>query len=167
MPLGVVVERREGASRWQRWSWRAVAVLPGAPAASWRELARGDGWIRWHAATLALTLHRKETEGYRVNLASRTPAVYVVLRPAVDGGGLVPVRVTASAFDAQDHLDSSEDQVDPVPMPEALAAWVQGYAQRHHVEEPFRKRRRERFNPAESGFGRPPPVALRKDRRRG
>jgi hypothetical protein len=53
MPLGVVVERREIVNRWQRHVWRAVAVIPGAPeAVSWRELRRGESWVRYHAATL-------------------------------------------------------------------------------------------------------------------
>ena len=81
MPLGVVVERRELDNRWQRWAWKAVAVIPGAPPVEeWRELVRGERFVRWHAATLLLELHRAETEAYRVNLSGRSPAVYVVLR---------------------------------------------------------------------------------------
>jgi hypothetical protein len=64
MPLGVVVERRELDNRWQRFAWKPVAVIPGAaPVTEWRELMRGEGFVRWHAATLPLELHRKETEG--------------------------------------------------------------------------------------------------------
>ena len=58
MPLGVVVERRELDNRWQRFAWKPVAVIPGAPPITgWRELARGERFVRWHAATLtALTI---------------------------------------------------------------------------------------------------------------
>src|SRR5690606_37958427 len=69
MPLGVVVERREIDNRWQPFAWKAVAVIPGAPPVeAWRELERGERFVRWHAATLPLELHRAETEAYCVNL---------------------------------------------------------------------------------------------------
>ena len=41
MPLGVVVERRETANRWQKVAWQAVDVLPGAPAMTLVEVADG------------------------------------------------------------------------------------------------------------------------------
>src|SRR5688572_11435120 len=107
MALGVVVERREIDNRWQRWSWKAVAVIPGAPPVdAWRELVRGDRFVRWHAATLPLELHRAETEAYRVNLSGRSPAIYVVLRNVESsertaGNDVAPFTVTASPYDAE------------------------------------------------------------------
>ena len=38
MPLGVVLRRTPGATRWVRHAWRAVAVLPGAGPADGRVL---------------------------------------------------------------------------------------------------------------------------------
>lgn len=146
MPLGVVVERREIDNRWQRFAWKPVAVIPGAPpVGEWRELVRGERFVRWHAATLPLELHRKETEGYRYNLSAKAPAIYVVLRPQ-DGGPheVAPFLVTASPYEAECYLD---DIVEAVPMPDGLIAWVQDFVQRHHVDEPFRKRKRDRIDP--------------------
>lgn len=146
MPLGVVVERRELDNRWQRWAWRPVAVLPGAPpVAEWRELMRGERVVRWHAATLPLQLYRTDTEAYRANLSGKVPAIYVGLRP--EGGGtdrLAPFLVTASPYEAQYYPD---ELVEPVPMPDGLIAWVQAFVDRHHVDEPFRKRKRDRLEP--------------------
>lgn len=155
MPVGVVVERREIDNRWQRWSHRPVAVIPGAPAtAEWRELERGQGFQRWHAATLSLELHRKDTEAYRVNLSGQRPVVYVVMRPdlsaAADGPPLSPFRVTASAYEAQDHMDG-DDLVEGVTMPAGVVAWVQAFIDRHHVEQPFIKRRRDGQDPEAFG----------------
>ena len=146
MPLGVVVERREIDNRWQRYAWKPVAVIPGAPPVeAWRELIRGERFVRWHAATLALELHRKETEGYRYNLSARVPAVYVVLRPQDDSPHEVaPFLVTASPYEAECFAD---DLVEAVPMPDGLIAWVQEFVDRHHVDEPFRKRKRDRVDP--------------------
>jgi hypothetical protein len=144
MPLGVVVERRELDNRWQRWSWKPVAVLPGAPPVDeWRELVHGERFVRWHAATLPLQLHRAETEGYRANLSGKMPAIYVILREQSGGEHeYAPVLVTASPYEASSY---AEDIVEPVPMPEGLAAWVQGFVDRHHIDEPFEKRKRDKL----------------------
>jgi hypothetical protein len=164
MRLGVVVERRELHNRWQRWSWRPVAVIPGAAEiTAWHELARAEGVVRWHAATLPLLLHRKETEGYRVNLSSVQPAVYAVLRPvpperprangAAHEHEVEPFRVTASAYEAQDHMDG-DDIIEAVPMPAGVIAWVQAFIDRHHVDQPFIKRKRKRHDPDQISFAR-------------
>lgn len=146
MPLGVVVERRELDNRWQRFAWQPVAVLPGAPPVTeWRELMRGERFVRWHAATLPLELHRKETEGYRYNLSGKVPAIYVGLRAQRDDPDrFAPFLVTASPYEAQYYPD---ELVEPVPMPDGLIAWVQAFVDRHHVDEPFRKRKRDRLEP--------------------
>ncbi len=82
MSAGVVLERRKIDSPWQDYAWYPVAVIPGAPPVTeWRVLRHGEGWVHYHAGTLEIELHRKETEGYRVNLAQAQPRVFVVLRP--------------------------------------------------------------------------------------
>ena len=88
MPLGVVIERREIDNPWQSVSWRAVAVIPGAPEIDEaRQLRNGPGWVQYHAATLALELHRSDTEGYKHNISDEgAPMVYVVLRFDDDEG---------------------------------------------------------------------------------
>lgn len=147
MPLGVVVERRQIDNPWQDHEWRPVAVIPGAgPVDGWRQLNSGAGWTQYHAATLPLELHRKETEAYRTALAENPPVLYVVLRPGeeADEPEVVPFLVTASPYEAQDYLDSGDDIVEPVLMPDAVVAWVQVFVDKHHVDEPFHKRRRRR-----------------------
>jgi Protein of unknown function (DUF3305) len=164
MPLGVVVERRELDNPWQRWAWKAAAVLPGAPPVeAWRELVRGERFVRWHAATLPLQLHRAETEAYRVNLAGRSPAIYVVLRKVqpserTAGNDVAPFAVTASPYDAEGYMEG-EDLVEVAPMPEGLIAWVQAFVERHHVDQPFVKRKRKRVKGEELG-GDPPANGL-------
>lgn len=172
MPLGVVVERREIDNRWQPWAWKAVAVLPGAPPVeAWRELARGERFVRWHAATLPLELHRAETEAYRVNLSGRAPGIYVVLRQTrpserTAGNEVAPFLVTASPSEAEGYLQG-DDLVEAAPMPEALAAWVRAFVERHHVDQPFVKRKRKRIKGEEQGGdprgngASPPPVRQR------
>lgn len=158
IPLGVVVRRTPGVTRWARHAWKPVAVLPGAPPADWR-LLREDGEAReYHAATVALELHRAEVEAYQVSLAMTPASVFVVLRAADSREAPHEVQVhsaTASAYEAQDYLDSGEEIVEAVPMPEGLEAWVRDFVDRHYEETTFVKRRRDRkrVDLSEDGIG--------------
>lgn len=158
MPVGVVIRRSPGTGRWARWAWKVVDVLPGAPPADWRVLREDGNVTEYHAATLPLTLHRRETEAYRVALAMEPPSVYVVLRPAEpedgSGGDYTVFLVTASSFEAQDYTDSGEEMVEQVPAPPGLVAWIRDFVAEHHVEEAFRKRRRDRVDTDLSEDGR-------------
>ncbi len=153
LPLGIVIERRESNHRWQKHSWRAIAVLPGAaemdPKGTWLELARGEdqglGWVRFHAGTLKMNLYRKETEGYRVSMSQQPPRVFIVLRDGIHSDSdhdIVPAAVTVSPYEAQDYLDNGEDIVEAVTMPPILAAFIQNFIDTHHSEERFVKRKR-------------------------
>jgi len=149
LQVGVVLRKQPGVTRWAKWVWRAVGVLPGAGPADWRELRREGEAVEYHAATCTLVLHRADTEAYRVALSSDPPSLYVILRtpeqPVAERDFDV-YGVTASAYEAQDHQDSSEDVVEVVPMPPALIAWVSDFVGRHVKEEKFFKRRRDRVD---------------------
>ena len=158
MPLGVVLARRPGVTRWASHSWRAVAVLPGAAAANW-QLLRQEGEVQeYHAATLSLELHRADVEGYNVSLAMDPPSVFVILRPDEDPESKQDIfvqAVTASAYEAQDYTDSGEETVEAVPMPEGLVAWIRDFVAAHFHDEPFIKRKRDkkRIDLTEDGIG--------------
>jgi hypothetical protein len=47
-------------------------------------------------------------------------------------------------------------------MPEGVIAFVQDYVGRHHVEEKFYKRKRQRADSADEAFARPPGWAPRR-----
>ncbi len=155
MPLGIVLQRRPGLTRWQEWIWEAVAVLPGAGPAEWKEMRREGDVVEYHAATLPLHLHRAEIEGYRVSLAMDPPSVFVILNEPGEDGRPGVHEITASAFDAQDYADADDQEVAPVPMPAGLIAFVQGFVDAHMKEERFRKRRRDklRIDRKQDGIG--------------
>jgi len=156
MPVGVVVRKTPGVTKWAKWAWKAVAVLPGAGPADWRELRRDGEAVEYHAGTLPLELFRTDTEAYMTALANDPPSVYVVMRPSeVPERELDLLLITASAFEAQDYQDSSEEIVEPVPMPMGMIAWVREWVEFHHVEETFVKRRRDKKNidASEDGIG--------------
>ena len=151
IPLGVVLQRRPGVTRWAPWSWRAVAVLPGAGQADWAELRSEGDVTEFHAQTLSLELHGAETEAYLHGLSAEVPSVYVVMRAAVDAKdddkrALDLLLVTASPYEAQDYTENGEDIVEKVPMPHGLVAWVRDFVEAFHEDEVFVKRKRDKKN---------------------
>ncbi len=73
-------------------------------------LSEGPGWVRFHAATLAVELHRGETEGYKHNISNEEdPAVYVLLRFDEEGDDDAPRPdvVTVCPHEAQAFLESA------------------------------------------------------------
>ncbi|MEO1549331.1 MAG: DUF3305 domain-containing protein [Pseudomonadota bacterium] len=154
-PLGVVLQRSPGVTPWRRWSWRASAVLPGAPEADWKEIRRDGDITEFHASTPMLELHGAETEAYQHGLAAQVPCVYVVMREGAGEAPLDIVVVTASPYEAQDYTDSGEEIVEKVPMPAALRDWIEGFVATHHEETPFvkRKRDKQRVDLVQDGVG--------------
>ena len=172
LPLGIVLERRRIDHPWKDFDWRPVTVIPGAPACDpegeWRVLGEGEDWIHYHGGTLILELFRRETEGYKVNLSNDPPRVFVVLRSGEDMGGahdVVPFLITACPYEAQDYLDSGEDIIEGVPMPGVVLDWVHDFVDKHHVAQPFRKRKRERLDPDKVRFSRQGSAGSRGGRR--
>ncbi|MEW9919202.1 DUF3305 domain-containing protein [Marimonas sp. MJW-29] len=156
MPLGVIVRRAPGVTRWAPWVWRAVAVVPGAAEAHWKVLREENDITEYHAATVPLKLHGSDAEAYLNGLAARVPSVYVVMRAS--GKAERPYEVllvTASPHESQDYGDSGEEIVEKIPMPEGLLAWVRTFALEHFEEEEFKKRRRDkkRIDRVEDGKG--------------
>lgn len=155
MPLGVVIRRTPGVTRWAAHAWVPVAVLPGAPPAEWRLMREDGDAAEFHATTLPLTLHRAEVEAYKVALTMDPPAVFVVLREGAEAGKVSVHEVTASAYEAQDYMDSGEEVVEAVPMPDGLVAWVRSFVETHDEETAFVKRKRDkkRIDLSEDGIG--------------
>ncbi len=159
IPVGVVVRRLPGVTRWQKWSWRPVSLLPGAAPADWTVLRQEGEAVEYHAATVALELHRADTEAYLTAISDKVPSAYVVMRPAEErsetGMPMEVMLLTASAYEGQDYADTSEVEVEKVPMPEGLVAWIKEFVDQHHQEEIFIKRRRDkkRIDLEEDGIG--------------
>ena len=157
MPVGVVLQRRPGVTRWAAFSWKATSVLPGAGQDDWRELRRDGETVEFHAATLPLDLHGAETEAYLHGLSAQIPAIYIIMRESDGADPLDIVLVTASPYEAQDYTDSGEEIVEKVPMPPAVIAWVRDFVEAHHHEEAFIKRKRDkkRIDLVQDGVGDP------------
>jgi len=147
LQVGAVVRRSPGVTRWARDIWKPVAVIPGAPEAFWKELVREGEVVDYHAGTVAMELFRADVESYLVSLNMTVPSVWVILdrdESHRSPSGWFVSTITASAFEAQEALGSGESIVEAVPIPESLAAWIDEFIQMHYIEEPFKKRRRDK-----------------------
>ena len=143
IPLGVVIRRTPGVTRWAPFAWTASGILTGAADANWRELRREGDAVEYHAATVTLELHGAETEAYLHGISTKVPSVYVVMRESEHPDHPLDVLlVTASPYEAQDYTDSGEELVEKVPMPAGLIAWVRDFVEKYHQEEVFVKRKR-------------------------
>ena len=160
LPIGIVVRRLPGVTRWAKWSWKAVSVLPGAGPADWQVLRKEVDAVEYHAATVPLELYRTDTEAYLTGLSEKIPSIFVILRQEAASGEDIPLEIllaTASPYEAQDYADSGEDIVEKVPMPTGLIAWIKEFINEHHEPEQFVKRRRDRvaIEKVEDGVGDP------------
>lgn len=145
IPVGVIIRSTPSQSRWIDVTYQVIGLLPGAPAANWAELRRDGDIVDYHAATLQLDLHRTDTDAYLVALDTEPPSAYVVMQSEPgDDDRPRPVTITASPYEAQDHLDAGDDIVERVPMPPEMVDWVRDYIAKHHKEDPFYKRSRDR-----------------------
>lgn len=157
VPIGVVLRRTPGVTRWQKWHWTASGVLPGAGPADWREL-RSDGDVtEFHAATVEMELHGADAEAYQHGLQAQVPCLYVVMRPDAEAAPFDIVLVTASPYEAQDYTDSGEEVVEKVTMPPVVRALVQDFVDEFYEEEEFIKRKRDkkRVDLSQDGIGDP------------
>lgn len=144
--IGAVVRRTPGVTQWARHIWTPTAVIPGAPDAFWKELVCDGDVIDYHAGTVAMELYRADVEGYLVSLNMTVPSVWIIMdrdQSKQSPSGWVVSAVTASAHEALDALDNAESIVEPVPIPESLAAWIKEFIDMHYIEAPFKKRRRD------------------------
>jgi hypothetical protein len=167
MRVGVVVEQRRLDNPWQAWSWHAVSVIPGAPPIEAPRLLRsGEGWWQRHAATLDIEIFERETDGYLHNLSQAAPVVYVVMRREEESAEpvLAPLHVTVCPYEAQEYLETGDDTVDPVPMPEVVVAWLQDFVRRYHVDVPFVKRKQKNYDARRREGFVPPPDRVRRGR---
>jgi hypothetical protein len=149
VPVGVVVERRRGATPWADWVWRPAAVLLDLPEAEPWTLLRDEGDAAlFYAGAADLTLYPTDTDNYRHTLQQEPPRLWAVLRPS-DGApqGWRLQAVTVDAGEAEIHAESATDVVEALPLPPPLVALLEDYVARHHKDRGFHKRRRDRADP--------------------
>ena len=143
--LAVVMERRALASRWQSETWQPVAVVPDRAAGGPRVIAAEAERTQWLHPGFEVVLHRREAEGYYLNLTADRPYMFVMWR--MDGARGVPEIVTPSYDEAARMMDGGA-QVDGVPLPAALVSWLAAYVDANYRPEPKKRVRPPSFKGA-------------------
>lgn len=158
IPLCVILERKNVVSPWAEHIWRPVSVVLDAPPGVQGKIRQeGDGWRHYFLECDPLELHRKDAEAYRDGLFHQAKAsLWVVMQENEDADSALPYNVqlvTASPFEAQDYLDSGEQIVEVVDMPEALREFVEHYVDLCPEEEKFIKRKQNKKFHEDHRFG--------------
>lgn len=176
LSVAVVMHREPLNNRWQPWRWSPAEVVPHeepfgtAPRLLHQSGGKGDaaGEQRWLFPAFNVELFRDDAAGYYLNLSALEPCWFVHWRmddePGPDGLQLArPVDVSLSYHDAGRWLDAQEN-VDQLPVPDAVRQWLQAFVEAHYEPEPRRRRRPESFRSLTDRFGNPASVSTGKTR---
>jgi hypothetical protein len=145
LEIGVVVERRRLNNPWADHAWMPVAVLAGAPRAEpWTVLDETPEATRFYLGSHQLEFFSSDTGGYRDNLRSGRPSIWVALAPADAEPGIALQTVTADPAEGEAFTESGAYTVEAVPMAPEIQARLAQFVAAHHVERAFFKRRRDR-----------------------
>ncbi|MBL6931453.1 MAG: DUF3305 domain-containing protein [Rhodospirillales bacterium] len=161
MDVGIVLERRDIDNQWSDYHWKLAGVIPGKQdMPDWQVLRNGDGWTHFYAGSKTIELFKRETEGYKVNLGQAIPQVFVIMRPEEENAHeheVTPFEATVCPFEAEGYDESGDEWVEGTAMPQVIHAWVHAFVERHHVEVPFKKRKRKAYDPRKARSDRRPP----------
>jgi hypothetical protein len=144
--IGVIVARKALTSRWADHAWVPHAVLPAAPeVAPGTPLGAAGPDMLFYAGPAELVFHHGSTAHYRDNLASGRPSLWVSLRLVDDGCEVA--RATADPYEGEALTEGIGSVVEAAPMPPELQARLAAFVAAVHVERPFFKRQRDRYDP--------------------
>ncbi len=164
--IGIIVEKRPSDNPWLDHEWVTCGItLDVVDQDGWTFLQDVAGARQYLSPPATLELFSQETEAYLYNLRSPVPSLFAVLREDEESEAEVPFDVhlvTASPYEAQDYLDSSEEHVDRIGMDDAMQAWMERFVDEHHTHEEFKKRKRNKLRIEEYKFGQEPIFELRK-----
>jgi Protein of unknown function (DUF3305) len=134
------MQRRVIVNRWQSEVWEPLGVLTGYEGEPEpRVIVSEETATQWLYPGFDIALHRSEAEGYYHNVSAPEPRVFVLWR--MQDERAVPHFVTVSYDEASRWMDGGEN-VDSVPMPAELLAWVGEF-----VEQNYRPQPRKRIKP--------------------
>lgn len=140
--VGVLAIRRPPVTKWGTGELRAAGVLPQEPQTAPHTLLDTENGVEtWYLGARDLVLYSGDTGHHRDNLASGRPAIWVALR-GDDPARTEVINVTADPYEGEGYASDLDLKVEAVPMPEAIGEIVAAFIEAHHVEMPFKKRKR-------------------------
>jgi hypothetical protein len=136
------MQRRAIENRWQSEVWEAAGVLDNYPGGERRCLLDSPCLTQWLYPGFDVVLQRSEAEGYFHNVTAVRPSLFVLWR--AETGRAVPHYVTVSYDEASRWMDGGA-QVDGVPMPAGMAAWLRRFVEQNYRPEPKKRIRPKSF----------------------
>lgn len=138
LSVQVCFRKEKLSSPWQSFAWVAYDVMP---SHAWND-TQGDD-IALH---INLQVFQDELQGYFLNLDAPNPQIYCLLRFPDDDHTKYPslADATLSYEEAARWMDSNEE-VQSVPMPTPIAAWLSELVEASYKPEPKRRRRPQSF----------------------
>jgi hypothetical protein len=115
---------------------------------------------------LKAELFKDDAEGYYLNATTDVPSWFVLWRMEEEASVATepiprPWAVSLSYYDAGRWLDAQEN-VDQVPAPAEVLAWLNAFVNEHYQVEPKRRRRPESFRALTDRFGQPASISTDK-----
>ncbi|MFI5444272.1 DUF3305 domain-containing protein [Polaromonas sp. UC242_47] len=166
--VAVVMRRERIDNRWQPWRWTLADIVPDEPGFGDRPrlLFKEEHEERWLHPGFKVELFTDDAEGYYLNVTTQQPCFWVVWRmeeeaALADEPVAVPQVVTLSYHDAGRWLDAQET-VEQLPVPPAVALWLQAFVDAHYVLEAKRRQRPQSFKTLQDRFGNPARVSTDK-----
>ena len=158
-PVAVVIERIPLANRWVNEQWRIVAVVPedrDAHEAVAVERIDVEGRTRWIVGGHAIELHPTEAEGYFLNISAPEPKAFVMWRnrePGDDSPDAVAIaaQLVSVSYNQAGRLLDGGEQVEAVPLAEAIRAWIEPFVAEHYKPTPKRKSKRNELYERDDG----------------
>lgn len=150
--IGVVMQRRQLANRWQSFQWRPMEVVGdvGVTGAAPHCLLDDAAEARWLFPGIEIKLFSDEGEGYFLNISAPEPCWFIMWRlEERDGTELaVPKSITLSYNEAARLMDGGEC-VDTLPASSAVIEWLTAFTRAHYHPEPKKKRKKPSFEGGE------------------
>lgn len=141
-PVSIVMQRRQIQHRWQDDIWEPAAVLAASGEGEARIVAESPGVTRWLHPGMEIMLRVADADGYFLNVSTSEPCVFVLWR--MEGERAVPCHLTVSYSEASSWMDGGEE-VDRVPMPPEIFAWVSAFVVQNYRPQPKKKIRPQSF----------------------
>lgn len=140
--LGVLALRRPPVTRWGKGELRPSAVLPQEP-----EIAPGtlisteNGVETWYLGARDIVLYSGDTGHHLDNLNSGRPSVWVAMR-GQDPATIDLACITVDPYEGEGYASDPDVTVEALPMPALIRAALEAFTTAHHVDIPFKKRKR-------------------------
>lgn len=145
--VSVLAARRPPVTKWGNGELRPCAVLPQEPAVAQNTLLTSDGGMEtWYLGGRDLVLYSGDTGHHKDNLLSGRPSIWVAIR-GDDPRRAEVVNVTADPYEGEGYASDLDLIVEAVPMPISMRKLVKEFVETHHVEIPFKKRKRQPVDP--------------------